>query len=268
MTTNPLKTEAVSGYERPKTVKQLQSFLGLVSYYRKFIKGCAGICSPLICLTRKGVDWKWTEECESAFEALKDILTSENNVLVIPSDDDQIRVETDASLYGVGGVLSILRGNSLRPVAYFSKHLSKTEGNYSASEREMLAIVLAVERFKQYLYGREFTVLSDHLPLKYLLTCDAPEPRLGRLLSRLSAFNFKITYRAGELNGNADALSRMIEDKRAEIGLTHERASFVVNQVKLGSASANHNQFRDPTLKWMVDMKTVAGYTCAGRAHL
>jgi len=89
------------------------------------------------------------------------------------------------------------------------------------------------------------------------------------LLSRLSAFYLKIKYRyAGELNGYTDDLSGMIEDKRAEIGLTHERASFVVNQVKLGSASANHNQFRDPTLKWMVDMKTVAGYTCAGSAHL
>ena len=95
MTTNPSKTEAVSGYVRPKTVKQLQSFLGLVSYYRKFIKGCASICSPLITLTKKGVEFVWTDDCESAFESLKEKLTSENNVLVIPSEGEQIRVEAD-----------------------------------------------------------------------------------------------------------------------------------------------------------------------------
>ena len=266
MTTNPSKTEAVSGYVRPKTVKQLQSFLGLVSYYRKFIKGCASICSPLITLTKKGVEFVWTDDCESAFESLKEKLTSENNVLVIPSEGEQIRVEADASLYGVGGVLSVLRDQCWRPVSYFSRHLSRTEGNYSASEREMLAIVLAVERFKQYLYGRDFVILSDHLPLKYLLTCDVPEPRLGRLLSRLSAFTFEIIYRAGDLNGNADALSRMIDDRREEIGLTHDRASIVVNQINFKSASTNHKQLRDMSLKWMADLKTIARDTCGGRA--
>ena len=102
--------------------------------------------------------------------------------------------------------------------AYFSKHLSKTEKNYSTSERELLAIVLGVEHFKQYLYGREFTIITDHEPLKFLSTADVPVPRLARLQKRLNIYNHKIEYRPGKLNGNADALSRMVsEDNEDDI---------------------------------------------------
>lgn len=120
---NPAKIEAVANFKRPTNVKTTQGFLGLVSYYRKFIKNCAKICSPLINLTKRGVIFEWTDECQDAFEFLRDSLTQEDNILILPDYDAPFRIETDASKYGVGGVLSQIRDNKWHPVSYFSKHL-------------------------------------------------------------------------------------------------------------------------------------------------
>ena len=95
------------------------------------------------------------------------MLVSVDNVLILPDYEQPFRVEADASKFGVGGVLSQQRDGQSKPVAYFSKHLSKTESNYSASEREMLAIVFSVERFKQYVYGREFVILSEDFKRRF-----------------------------------------------------------------------------------------------------
>jgi hypothetical protein len=168
---NPAKASAVSESKRPKTVKQVQAFLGLVSYYRKFIKNCSSTVTRLIKLTEKKAIFNWTENCEQSFQTLKNYLVSEN-VLALPDFSKEFVVEADASQIGVGAVLSQKIDRHYRPIAYFSKHLNKTEQNYSTS-----AIVLAVEHFKEYLYGREFKILSDHEPLKFLATTDAPHPR-------------------------------------------------------------------------------------------
>ena len=149
---NPAKVEALYRYNKPKTVQQIQSFLGLVSYYRKFIEGCSSIASPLIKCTKKDTGYVWTEECQAAFDLLRSHLTTTNKVLSLPDYDKPFRIECDASKYGVGGVLSQQCGKQWKPIAYFSKHLSQVEKNYSTSERELLAIVLCVEYFKQYIY--------------------------------------------------------------------------------------------------------------------
>jgi hypothetical protein len=142
---NPEKIAAVRDFPVPTTVKTVQSFLGLVSYYRKFIKDCGNICSPLIKLTMKGVAFVWSPECQTAFERLKDLLTISGNILILPDMSKPFRIECDASKYGIGGVLSQQVGDKhWLPVAYFSKHLNKIESGYSASEREMLAIVLCI----------------------------------------------------------------------------------------------------------------------------
>ena len=252
---NPAKIEAVANFKRPTNVKTTQGFLGLVSYYRKFIKNCAKICSPLINLTKKGVIFEWTDECQDAFEFLRDSLTQEDNILILPDYDAPFRIETDASKYGVGGVLSQIRDNKWHPVSYFSKHLSKTESNYSASEREMLAIVLSIERFKQYVYGRQVVILSDHQPLKYLLTADVPEPRLARLLNRLRVFEYKIDYRAGKEHGNADALSRMVDESHYGEVNFDEDSNVVLNAIHLKSDFMNKQQLTDPNIKWIYDLK-------------
>ena len=116
---NPAKTAAVNNARRPKTVKQVQAFLGLVGYYRKFIKNCSGIASPLIKLTEKNTDFNWSEECESAFKQLKSYLVSEKHVLALPDYDKEFVVEADASKVGIGSVLSQKIGRHYQPIAYF-----------------------------------------------------------------------------------------------------------------------------------------------------
>ena len=254
---NPLKVASVTDFKRPTNVKGVQSFLGLVSYYRKFIRDCANLCSPLICLTTKPKAFEWTESCEYAFKLLKGMLVSVDNVLILPDYEQSFRVEADASKFGVGGVLSQQRDGQWKPVAYFSKHLSKTESNYSASEREMLAIVLSVERFKQYVYGREFVILSDHQPLKYLLTADVPDARLARLLNRLRIYNYTIDYRMGSKHGNADALSRMVDEDEVTplVDNLDNENNIVINAIQLRSDTMNRDQLKDENLKWMYDLK-------------
>lgn len=250
---NPGKITAVAAFERPTSVKSVRSFLGLVSYYRKFIKNCANHASPLIALTTKGNSFIWTQECQQSFEYLRSILISDH-VLILPEYDSPFRVEADASKYGVGGVLSQFRDGSWRPVSYFSKHLSKTEVNYSASEREMLAIVLSVERFKQYLYGREFVILSDHQPLKFLLTADVPNARLARLMNRLLIYSYTIEYRAGSAHGNADALSRMVDERLCGVLDYETETSVMINAIRLKSHS-NDEQLLDRNIKRIIDLK-------------
>ncbi len=249
-----MKIEAVSKAKRPKNVKQIQSFLGLVSYYRKFIKNCSTIASPLIELTKKGEPFIWTDECESAFQTLKSYLISHDHVLALPNFDKEFVIECDASKYGLGGVLSQKTGRHYQPIAYFSKHLSKTEQNYSTSERELLAIVLSVEHFKQYVYGREFKILTDHEPLKFLSTADAPAPRLARLQKRLNIYNQKIEYRAGKLNGNADALSRMVDGENEDEKSNENDETVVINAMYLRNNTPNKDQLKDPNLVWIIDL--------------
>ena len=252
--TNPDKIIAVSNTPRPKNVKQLQSFLGLVSYYRKFIKNCSTIASPLIQLTQKDSTFVWTTECETAFQILRTYLCSTENVLHLPDFNLPFQVECDASKYGVGGVLSQKFGSHFQPVAYFSKHLNKTEKSYSTSEREMLAIVLSVEHFRQCIYGRQIKIITDHEPLKFLSTADVPAPRLARLQKRLNIYNYTIEYRAGKLNGNADALSRMVDDSDESISL--EKESIIINAIHLTNQrpKSNLDQNVDDDLKWIIDL--------------
>lgn len=253
---NPEKVVAVEKFPVPTSVKTVQSFLGLVSYYRKFIKGCAHISSPLIHLTHKEVPFDWTPECKDAFERLKTILLSEGNVLILPNFEKPFRVECDASKFGVGGVLSQeTEDGRWRPVSYFSKHLNKTESGYSASEREMLAIVLSVERFKQYLYGRSFTVLTDHQPLKYMLTAEVPQLRLARMVNRLSSFVYDIVYRAGAENGAADGLSRSFGECCGNDPDSIEEGEMINAVLSFSTGALNEAQLEDPDLRWIYDLK-------------
>jgi hypothetical protein len=133
---NPAKIDALYRADKPKTFRQVQSFLGLVSYYRKFIKDCSSIASPLIKLTEKDSEFNWNIECQNSFDSLRTHLASVNKVLILPNYDDPFQIDYPCQ-FGVGGVLSQQRGKYWQPVAYFSKHLSKVEQNYSTSEREL-----------------------------------------------------------------------------------------------------------------------------------
>ena len=147
---------------------------------------------------------------------LRSILTT-RPFLILPNFDLAFILDTDACNYAVGAVLSQEQDDAIRPVAYFSKHLSPAQKNYATTEKELLAIVLAVEYFSQYLWGREFTVNTDHQPLQWLFHTAKPSARLARWLIRLSDFKFAINYKPGKSNANADAMSRWPLEDDSEI---------------------------------------------------
>ena len=152
---------------------------------------------------------------------------------MIPDFEKRFYLETDASNKGIGAVLSQMdENNQLRPIAYYSRKLSKSEQNYSASEKEMLAIVNAIEHYKEFLYGTEFTVITDHQPLKWINTVKNPAPRLVRWIIRLENYEFEIMYRAGNKNQDADGLSRCPMDKPTETSQEDDN-TFVINNMNI-----------------------------------
>lgn len=185
----------------------MQSFIGLCTYYRKFVKGFATVARPLHHLTGDKTPFDWTPDCEEAFVRLKTSLTT-SPLLAYPSADSPFILDTDASLSGIGGVLSQIQGGVEQVVSYFSRVLSKTERNYCVTRRELLAVVKTVVRFHHYLYGRKFLIRTDHASLRWLLSFRAPEGQVARWIERLGQYDFEIQHRARTLHRNADALFR------------------------------------------------------------
>ena len=252
---NPAKIAAVKNIKPPRNVKQLQSFIGFCSYYRKYVKNFSSIVSPLLKLTEKRVEFIWTELHQNAFDQLKSYLISTDHVLALPDFDKPFRIECDASKIGISGVISQKHGCHYKPIAFYSKHLSKTERAYSTSERELLGIVLSVEHFKQYIYGRHVEIWTDHEPLKFLSTADVPSPRLARLQKRLNIYNYSIQYRPGKANGNADALSRLVEEDENEIDDHETDATILINAMFLRDDDPKNDQLSDPNLNWFIELK-------------
>ena len=233
------KVEVLYRYDRPKTIKQLQSFLGLANYYRRFIKNFAEIASPLYRATEGGKTFTWSDECQESFDKLRNFLTTADEpegVLILPDINADFRLETDACNYGVGACLSQKRDNFFRPVAYFSKHLNKAERRYSPTDKELLALVMGIEHFRQFLYNKPFTAVVDHEPLKCLNKAKELCARQMRFMVTLRAFKFTIEYRKGSKHGNADALSRWLLDDDDD-GV--DENDMVINAVTLRSVESN-----------------------------
>ena len=181
MTPLPRQVSKVLDLKTPTSKKQLRSLLGLVSYYRAFIPDFSSLTKPMTDLLRKGSPEKmnWDSVCESQFKKLQDILASEP-ILVLPNMDEQFIVRTDASDYGVGGVLLQHRDGILKPCRYASRKLLPRESRYSAIERECLAIVFTLTHFYKFLALKHFTLQTDHTPLLFLKTRPARYARLLR----------------------------------------------------------------------------------------
>nr|KYP52861.1 Retrovirus-related Pol polyprotein from transposon 17.6 [Cajanus cajan] len=150
-------------WERPRTVTDIQSFVGLAGYYRRFIEGFSKIVTPLTQLTRKEQPFIWTDACEWSFDELKRRLTT-SPVLVLPDSGEPFNVYCDASHQGLGCVLMQNR----KVVAYASRQLKNHERNYPTHNLELAAVVFALKIWRHYLYGARFSVFSDHKSLKYL----------------------------------------------------------------------------------------------------
>ena len=207
--TDPAKTAVVEKWRRPENVSELRSFLGLVSYYRRYIQNFAGIAKSLHALTSKHSEWKWTDECEIAFKSLKEKLISAPILGYPDANCGSFVLDTDASNESIGAVLSQIQNNEEVVIAYGSRTLSSSERNYCVTRKEMLAMVHFVKHFKQYLLGREFLLRTDHGALVWLHKFKEPEGQVARWLQQLAPYEFRIQHRAGNRHGNADALSRL-----------------------------------------------------------
>ena len=204
-------------YPVPKNAKQVKRFLGMSSYYRKFIPNYSKITEPINRLLKKNCKFVWTELCETNFQILKSLLINPP-ILVYPNFAKKFIVTTDASGVGLGAILSQLGDDGLEhPICYASRLLNVAEKNYSATELECLGIVWAIEHFRPYLYGREFLVKTDHNPLVYLNNTKNKSSRVCRWRLQLSEYKYEIEYKKGVLNTNADALSRVGEELEAKI---------------------------------------------------
>nr|KAG5687934.1 hypothetical protein BaRGS_021642 [Batillaria attramentaria] len=219
---DPDKTQTIRDWPRPTNPEEVRRFLGFSGYYRKFVQNYSRISAPLTALMpvptkkqrgRKKVHqqkpWQWGDEEEAAFQRLKDILSSPP-VLGYADYTRPFELHTDASGTGLGAVLYQEQDGAPRVIAYASRALSKTERNYPAHKLEFLALKWAVtEKFKDHLYGAQFTVKTDNNPLTYVLTTAKLDATGHRWLAALAAFNFDIKYRPGANNIDADTLSRL-----------------------------------------------------------
>ncbi|XP_062532989.1 uncharacterized protein LOC101738890 [Bombyx mori] len=204
---NPDKVKAVTQYPVPKSQKDIKSFLGLVSYYRRFIPDFSKLAKSLTSLLKKDTPFNWTNEQQLNFENLKNKLV-EAPILIYPDFNSPFLLTCDASNYAISAILSQGPIGRDRPVSYASRTLNKAECNYSVTEKECLAIVFGTKTFRPYLYGRRFTIITDHKPLQWLFNCKDPGSRLIRWRLKLEEYDYDIKYKKGKTNCNADALSR------------------------------------------------------------
>lgn len=202
---NPTKIQALKNYPRPKNEKEIQQFLGLCGYYRKFIQNYSEKTKPLTNLLKKSTKFEWKNEQQNSFLQLIQELTSDSLLLQYPDFEKLFSLSTDASKFAIGAVLN----QENKPISYASRTLNKAEINYSVIEKELLAIVWAIKHFRPYLYGRKFEISTDHKPLVWLFNTKDPGSRLYRWKIKLSEYNFDIRYIQGSKNSVADALSRI-----------------------------------------------------------
>ena len=212
---NPKLVESVKDWKAPECRREVQQFLGLVNYYRRFIPEFSEVAAPLTELTRKDETFGLSEAAETAFRRLKGTLHSAP-ILSFPCDEGNFTLDTDASAIGIGAVLQQMQDGEEKVIAYGSKKLNKQQRRYCVTRRELLAIVVFLREFHHYLLGRPFSIRTDHNSLTWLLRFKEPQGQLARWMEYIYQFNFSIVHRNGSQHTNADALSRAPEDGGCE----------------------------------------------------
>ena len=264
--TTPSKQRAIAEARAPDNVTELRSFLGLVNYYGRFLPNVSTVLHPLNRLLRKGAAWLWTRKCQEAFQVIKEMLSSD---LVLAHYDPTLPLSlaADASAYGVGAVISQrYPDDSERPIAFASRTLTPTEQKYAQVEREALALVFGVKRFHQYLYGRKFTLITDHKPLTTILGPHQAIPtlaaaRLQRWAITLSTYNYEIQFRPTEEHANADGLSRLPLHLPPGAEVSADAACYNLGQIQalpVTAAKLSAYSRHDP------QVSRVMHYTCHG----
>lgn len=207
ISTNPKNVEAIVKFSTPKNIEDIRRFLGLANHYRKFICKFSSIIFPLTSLLQKNVPFIWTNDCQLAFDTIKSQLISAP-ILAYPDFNLSFKLTCDASLVGIGSILSQIQEGKEKVIGYASRTLSRPERNYSTTERECLAIVHACKIFRPYIYGNQVQVITDHAALQWLFKQKDPPSRLHRWIYKISDLNLDVKYQSGKSIQHVDALSR------------------------------------------------------------
>lgn len=251
------KVEAIVNAPRPTDLTQLQSFLGLLNFYQRFLPNLSSILHPLYQLLRKDVEYVWSEECDKAFENAKRSLL-DNNLLVHYDPKKPLVLLCDASPYGVGAILAHSIDGVEYPIFFASSSLSPAEKNYSQLHREALAIIFGLKKFNKYLYGLKFTICSDHQPLREIFSEKKGTPavaaaRLQRWAVLLSGYDYTMEYRKASLMAHADMLSRLPLSKTTGIDEFVINSFNQIDDIPLVNADVSSNTQNDPILTTVFD---------------
>ncbi|OWZ00234.1 Retrovirus-related Pol Polyprotein from transposon 17.6 [Phytophthora megakarya] len=195
--------DAVRGFPKPQDVTEVKRFVHLAGYY----EGFGSLMAPLTKLLRRTAEWEWGDAQQAAFEHVKEHLTNKP-LLIYPNFQLPFMVVTNASKIGFGACLMQGHGAGWPPGAYASKVNNETEAKYGITELELATVVWSIKLFRSYLYGRRFTIVTDHVALKWLMTSTNLTGKLHRWALTLQEFDFDVKYRPGSTNVVADALSR------------------------------------------------------------
>ena len=258
--TDPSKVQDLQEWPRPKSVTDVNAFLGFCAYYRRYVEGFAEVAAPLYRLKEKKRSFVWTTDCEEAFQRLKELLTSAP-ILAYPDIDLPFVLDTDASNEGIGAVLSQVKDGQERVIGYYSKRLDKCQRRYCTTRRELLAVVKSIAHFRPYLYGRRFTLRADHSSLQWLMNFRDPEGQWARWLQQLQQYDFTILHRPGKSHGNADGLSRRPCDckacsrQREREKTTVPESPCAVNVVRFQGINLSAAQREDPDLRPIIRWK-------------
>ena len=204
---DPKKTDSIATFQTPSCRKELLSFLGLAGYYRRFICNFARLSRPLRELTKQDTQWNWGDDQRQAFNALK-LALQQSPTLKLPDFTHPFIVTTDASGFCMGGVLSQRINGNDRAIAFYSKHLGPHELKWPAYEKELLAIKTALDKWHPYPHGRHFSVYTDNSACRWMLHHPKVSPKMARMLTFFSQFDFVLHLVKGPSNVVADALSR------------------------------------------------------------
>ncbi|XP_070667378.1 uncharacterized protein [Malus domestica] len=213
------KVDLVRHLPSPTSVREVRSFLGHAGFYRRFIKDFSKISQPLCRLLQKEVAFEFDDACSTAFKQLKEALTSAP-IITPPDWSLPFELMCDASDYAIGAVLGQRKNKQPHVIYYASRTLNDAQLNYSTTEKELLAVVFALDKFRSYLLGTKVIIFTDHAALKYLLTKKEAKPRLIRWMLLLQEFDIEIRDKKGVENVVADHLSRMVHKEASPISET------------------------------------------------